>query len=177
MPGHDGRNTGGDEATEGDKLGLVQLPARLVDGRESEMGVDMRISMPREMLGTGRDARGGESLRYRPSVLGNRDGIWNMLTICCASRLNESSSPSPKERTPETAFSHARDPSCVIHSPMTGFRGSEFTSATGLYTQLIPASFSSFAAAADTCSATSGTPAAANAIAPGLDRDGEEGSH
>ena len=51
---------------------------------------------------------------------------------------------------------------------MIGFRGSLFTSPTGLYAQFIPASFSSSADASVTRSATSGEPVAASAIAPGL---------
>lgn len=54
------------------------------------------------------------------------------------------------------------------NEPMTGFRGSLFTSPTGLYAQFIPASFSSSADASVTRSATSGEPVAASAIAPGL---------
>ena len=52
--------------------------------------------------------------------------------------------------------------------PMTGFRGSLFTSATGLYVQFKPTSFSSRADASDTRSARSGEPVAPRAIAPGL---------
>jgi hypothetical protein len=54
------------------------------------------------------------------------------------------------------------------NGPMTGFRGSLFTSPTGLYAQFIPASLSSSADASVTRSATSGEPVAASAIAPGL---------
>lgn len=52
--------------------------------------------------------------------------------------------------------------------PITGFLGSEFTSASGEYVQFIPTAFNSFAVAAVTCSANSGEPADASAIAPGL---------
>ena len=52
--------------------------------------------------------------------------------------------------------------------PITGFRGSIFTSATGLYTQLMPANLTSRAEASDMRSARSGEPVAASAIAPGL---------
>lgn len=54
---------------------------------------------------------------------------------------------------------------------MTGFLESEFTSATGLYAQLIPTIFSSLAHAAATSSARSGEPVAASAMAPGLNRN------
>lgn len=52
--------------------------------------------------------------------------------------------------------------------PMTGFLESLFTSATGLYAQLMPASLSSRPEAAETRSAKSGEDVAAKAIAPGL---------
>lgn len=52
--------------------------------------------------------------------------------------------------------------------PITGLRGSEFTSATGLYAQLIPASFISLAVASEHDFAMPGSPVAASAIAPGL---------
>jgi hypothetical protein len=51
---------------------------------------------------------------------------------------------------------------------MTGFLGSEFTSATGLKAQLIPAAANSFPQAAETSSVRSTEPVAARAIAPGL---------
>jgi len=54
------------------------------------------------------------------------------------------------------------------HVPITGFLGSVFTSATGLYTQLIPVILISFAVAAATFSASSAEPVAAIAMAPGL---------
>lgn len=58
----------------------------------------------------------------------------------------------------------------IYFLPITGLRGSELTSATGLYAQLIPASLSSLPLAKETCSATAGDPVAARAIAPGLYR-------
>ena len=61
-------------------------------------------------------------------------------------------------------------PKKARHIPITGFRESVFTSATGLYTQLTPTAFSSAAEAAPTRSARSGEPVAASAIAPGLRR-------
>jgi len=57
-----------------------------------------------------------------------------------------------------------------MDSPMTGFFESVLTSATGLYTQLIPTIFSSLADAYDTSSASSTDPLAASAIAPGLNQ-------
>lgn len=59
--------------------------------------------------------------------------------------------PSPKERV-----------------PMTGFLGSVLTSATGLYTQLIPTSPISNPEALVTSSASSVEPVAAIHMAPGL---------
>jgi hypothetical protein len=55
-----------------------------------------------------------------------------------------------------------------MNLPMTGFFESVLTSATGLYTQLIPTILSSVAEAHDTSSASSTDPLAASAIAPGL---------
>ena len=84
--------------------------------------------------------------------------------------------PSPKDRTPVGRNVRRRDDGNVDkNSPMTGFRGSLFTSPTGLYAQFIPACFISSADASVMRSATSGEPAAASAIAPGLST--QRGSH
>jgi len=58
--------------------------------------------------------------------------------------------------------------SIYINPPITGFRELMLTSATGLYVQFIPASFSSWPQAAAIPRVNSRSPIAACAIAPGL---------
>ena len=52
--------------------------------------------------------------------------------------------------------------------PVTGLRWLEFTSATRLHAQLIPANFTSCAGVNEHDPADPGSPVAANAVAPGL---------
>ena len=85
--------------------------------------------------------------------------------------------PSPKDHTPAGRNVRWCDDGSVNkkNEPMTGFRKSLFTSPTGLYAQFILVCFSSSADASVMRSTTSGEPAAASAIAPGLSMPG--GSH
>ncbi len=80
---------------------------------------------------------------------------------------------SPNDRTPEdkaTQLVLTISEAAKACSPMTGFLASEFTSATGLNTQLIPANRISRPVAAETRSVISTEDVDARAIAPGLQR-------
>lgn len=157
--GHYGRDRrgGGGEGAEGHELGFAQLVERFVDNGEGKVRVDICVSVTREMLCARRNPLTSEC---------RRDGcgectynIWVCATQCIKS---------PSLALPAACYCDFDAPSPKDRTPITGLRGSELISATGLNAQFIPTIFISRALAAVVSAARAGDPEDPRAIAPGL---------